>query len=480
MAARVFAAVDIGASGGRVMAGVVDPTSVTLHEVHRFPNGARRSDGHLRWDLTGLFGEVLEGLRLLARDLPDVESIGIDTWGVDYGLLDAEGALIAEPIAYRDDRTSAVIDAVHQRITPEELYAINGLQFLPFTTIYQLEAEKRSERWDRTEHAVLLPDLIAYWLTGELRTEVTNASTTGLLDVHSQCWSTELFDRLELPPDLLPPLQAPGIERGAVLPDIADRCGLATSTVVTTVGSHDTASAVVAVPSASDRFAYVASGTWSLVGLELAGPVLTGAARDRGFTNEGGVDGRTRFLRNVGGLWLLQESLLAWGAEDAGEGAASDLDRLLAEAASLPSGGPTIDVDDPAFIAPGDMPDRIAGAADRIAGAGGRPKMAPAQIVRCIIDSLATAFAATVQGAAELAGTDVDVIHIVGGGSQNELLCQSTADLAGRPVVAGPIEATAIGNVMVQARARGAAPASLEAMRAQVAASTPSRRYHPS
>jgi rhamnulokinase len=445
-----FAAVDIGASGGRVMAGVVERDRVTLEAVHRFANGVAEVDGHLRWDFTTLYGEVVAGL----ERVPEALSIGIDTWAIDYGLLDGDGNLLAEPIAYRDGRTAKVIDEVHAVVPPDELYAINGLQFLPFNTIYQLAAERDSAVWPDVAHAVLVPDLVAHGLTGELRTELTNASTTGLVDARSRQWSTELFSRLDLPASLLPPLQPPGEVRGltsAGMPVIA-------------VGSHDTASAVVGVPATTERFAYIASGTWSLVGLELPAPVLTEAARAANFTNEIGVDGRTRFLRNVGGLWLLQESMREWQRDDLAD--------LLAAAGQLAAGGPIIDVDDPAFIPPGRMPDRIAAAA-------GRPAMTEVETTRCILDSLAAGYAHTVERASALAGREVDVIHVVGGGSQNAVLCQLTADAAGVPVLAGPVEATALGNVLVQARAHGAVSASLEAMRSTIAASFALQRYEP-
>jgi rhamnulokinase len=444
-----FAAVDLGASGGRVMRGVVDGDRVELEAVHRFGNGVVELDGHLRWDLTALHREVLVGL----ERIPEPASIGIDTWGVDYGLVDERGALLAEPIAYRDDRTSTALDDVHRVVAPDELFAINGLQMLPITTIYQLVAERRGPLLDRAAHAVLLPDLVAAWLTGELRTEVTNASTTGLLDVRTRRWATELFERLDLPVDLLPALQAPGERRGTTSSGVP----------VVAVGSHDTASAVVAVPATTDRFAYICSGTWSLVGLELGSPVLSEAARLANFTNEAGVDGTTRFLRNVGGLWLLQECLRAWGRHD--------LDSLLAAAGARSADGPRIDVDDPAFIPPGRMPERIARAA-------GRP-MAEVATVRCIIDSLADAYARTVHTAAALADVEVDVVHVVGGGSRNELLCQLTADATGLPVVAGPAEASALGNVVVQARAAGLVPESLASIRRVLAAGTAVQTYQP-
>ncbi|HEY5886631.1 MAG TPA: rhamnulokinase family protein [Acidimicrobiales bacterium] len=455
MATRVFGAVDLGASGGRVVAGLVDGDDLALDIVHRFPNGVVERDGHLRWDFTRLFTEVETGIETLAAGHPDLTSIGIDTWGVDYGVLDADGQLLAEPIAYRDGRTEDVIDDVHARVPPAGLFAHNGLQSLPFTTLYQLVAEQRGPLWADAAHVVLLPDLLAHRLTGELGTEVTNASTTGLLDARTGDWSTDILDRLDIPTGMLPPLEQPGAVRGKGPGGVP----------VTTVGSHDTASAVVGVPARTERFAYVASGTWSLVGLELDGPVLTDEARGANFTNERGVDDRTRFLRNVGGLWLLQEAMREWSR--------TDLVPLLDEAAALPAGGPVIDVDDDRFIPPGGMPERIAVAADH-------PLMTDAETVRCIVDSLASAYARTVHQGAELAGAGVDVIHIVGGGSQNELLCQATADLAGLPVIAGPVEATALGNIVVQARAHGAMPASLEAMRARIAAVTPLRRYDPS
>ena len=468
----VFAAVDIGASGGRVMAGTVDGDRVELEAVHRFGNAAAEIDGHLRWDLEGLYEQVLVGLTELARRHPDVVSIGIDTWAVDYGLLDAEGTLLAPPIAYRDGRTESVIAEVHAKVDPAELYATTGLQFLPFNTLYQLAAEQRSPLWPRARSIMLLPDLLAYWLTGERRTEVTNASTTGLLDARTRTWAPELLDRLGVPAAMLPPLQSPGEVTGRLRPDVAARTGLGAATRVVAVGSHDTASAVVAVPARGPDFAYVSCGTWSLVGLELAEPVLTEASRAANFTNEGGVDGRVRFLRNVGGLWLLQESLRTWSER----GEPHDLADLLDAAAGCPPGGPTVDVDAEVFIPPGDMPARIRRACrDR-----GQPEPgSQAELVRCILDSLALAYAQTVDAAEQLSGRRAEVVHIVGGGSQNTLLCQLTADLSGRPVVAGPVEATALGNVLVQARAVGAAPRSLEGIRSLVASSSATRTYAP-
>jgi len=469
---RTFAAIDIGASSGRVVAGLVSENAITIEVVHRFANGMHAHDGHLRWNLSGLHAEVLVGLSVLADRYDDVVSIGIDTWAVDYGLLDADGRLLAEPIAYRDDRTDAVINEVDASISRERQYAISGLQFLPFNTIYQLAAEQRSDQWTRAVHALLLPDLLGYWLTGELRTEITNASTTGLLDARRRSWSAEAFAALGIPADLLPPLIEPGETLGVIRTEVADRTGLPRTTSVVAVGSHDTASAVVAVPAADRDIAYVSSGTWSLVGLELDEPVITDASRAANFTNEGGVDGRVRFLRNVGGLWLLQECLRDWS----GAGLESDLGVLLQSASRLPTGGPVVDVDDEAFIAPDGMPARIRAACR----AAGQPVPdGQAAVVRCVLDSLAVAYARTVEQAEQLTGRRAQTIHIVGGGSQNALLCQLTADRAARPVLAGPTEATALGNVVVQARTAGALAGNLEDLRAILRTGLELRRYEP-
>ena len=451
MSPRTFAAIDIGSSGGRVMAGRIEGNSISIDAVHRFANHVIEADGHLRWDLSLLHREVATGLTLL----PEAESVGIDTWGVDYGLLDADGRLLSEPISYRDERFSKALDDVHAVLPSERLYEITGTQFLPFNTIYQLAAEQRGPYWSRTNRVVLIPDLLAYWLTGRLRSEVTNASTTGLLDIRTGNWSDEILETLGIRPDFLPPIENPGALRGRT----------AAGLPVVTVGSHDTASAVVAVPATTDRFAYISSGTWSLVGLELDRPVVTNEARRANFTNETGIDSRVRFLRNVGGLWLLQECLRAWPSNGLAE--------LLAEASAVPAGGPTVDVDDPAFIAPGDMPRRIRAAA-------GSPTMTKPETIRCILDSLAASYTAALCQASRLADRAIDVVHVVGGGSQNELLCQLTADAVRLPVIAGPAEATAFGNILVQARTAGAAPRDLAALRALVAASTPLRRYEPS
>jgi rhamnulokinase len=468
----VFAAVDIGASSGRVILGRVTDPGVALETVHRFPNGVVELDGGLRWDFDALFAEVLAGLAAAASAAAfrgeTITSIGIDTWAVDYGLVNAAGELTAQPYSYRDDRSRAAVAPVHRKLDPARLYATTGLQFLQFNTLYQLFTERDLDG----VQALLIPDLIAFLLTGQRRTEATNASTTGLYDAVVGEWATGFLTALGLRKDLFPPLIEPGEAVGTLLPDIAARTGLAQATKVVAVGSHDTASAVAAVPAQEENFAYISSGTWSLVGLELKHPVLTEASRAANFTNERGVDATVRYLRNMGGLWLLSECQRTWAAE----GYKPELADLLAAAAAQPPGGPTINPDDSSFIAPDNMPARIRAT---VRHTGGVLPDGPAAITRCIMDSLAAGYARTIADAERLADRTVDVVHIVGGGSQNRLLCQLTADSTGKRVIAGPVEATAVGNVLVQARAAGHVRGGLTDLRRLVVASHQLRTFTP-
>ncbi|GAA1569816.1 rhamnulokinase family protein [Kribbella hippodromi] len=452
------AAVDLGASSGRVMLGEVGPDVLRLTELNRFWNGPVRTNGTLYWDVLHLYRSVLDGLRLAGA----VDSIGIDSWAVDYGLLDKAGRLLGNPIHYRDARTRGVMERVLETIPAGELYGVTGLQQLPFNTIYQLVAEELPAE---ASTLLMIPDLLAYWLTGELGVERTNASTTQLYDVRSREWSDELISRIGVPRAIFPVLQEPGSIVGRV---VADDNGLTSGVPVVAVGTHDTASAVVAVPAAGERFAYISSGTWSLVGLELDAPVLTEEARAANFTNEGGVDGRTRFLRNVMGLWILQECQRIWGDDD--------LDGLLRDAAGAPPFAVLIDPDAPEFLAPGNMPERID---EHCRTTGQEPPRSRAAVVRCILESLALAYRWTLRSAQAIAGRDVDVLHVIGGGSRNELLCQLTADATGLPVLAGPVEASALGNVLVQARALGEPLPDLDAMRALVRSTHRLRHYQP-
>jgi rhamnulokinase len=452
-----FAAVDLGASSGRVMLADLSD-GLELTQARRFPNGPVRLAGRLHWDILGLYREILAGL----RDAGPVTSIGIDSWAVDYGLLDETGALLGNPVHYRDDRTRGMAGQVADLVGAESLYEVTGLQVLPFNTVYQLLAD----RLDDAATMLMIPDLIGYWLTGEIGAEVTNASTTGLLDVNTRSWAVPLIDRLGLPEGLFPRLRQPGEALGGLRRDVAAEIGF--SAPVRAVASHDTASAVVAVPASGSGFAYISCGTWSLAGVELPGPVLTPESRAANFTNEAGIDGTVRYLRNVMGLWLLQECQRAWPGSDLGE--------LLKAAAGEPAFAAVVNPDEPAFLPPGDMPARIAAECRRT---GQRPPVSPAAFVRCVLESLALGHRLAVRQAMELSGREVSVVHLVGGGSRNELLCRFTADACGLPVVAGPGEATAIGNVLVQARAAGLV-SDLGEMRSLVASSQELRRYEPS
>ncbi|SEC18548.1 rhamnulokinase [Microbacterium hydrocarbonoxydans] len=464
MTVRSVAAVDLGATSGRVMIGRIGDGRLDLELVSRFPNGPVEREDGLHWDFGALYEHVVAGLAEAVRREPGIESIGIDSWAVDYGLL-RDGDLLAEPFHYRDARTARGVDEVHAIAGFDELYRRNGLQFLPFNTLYQYRVDSRLADADA---ALLIPDLIAFLLTGRAVAEHTNASTTGLLGVDSGEWDAELAERLGIPSRILPTLVDPGETIGTLRADLVARIGK--DLPVIAVGSHDTASAVVAAPLSTPHSAYISCGTWGLVGIELTEPVLTDAARDANFTHELGVDRRYRFLHNVTGLWLLSETVRAWEAED---GLAIDLPELLAAASAVTGDVPIFDANDSSLSAPGDMPARIAA----LLGAAA-PSTRPG-FARSIVESIAAAFGEAVQTASDLSGRELDSIHLVGGGSLNRLLCQATADRTGLPVLAGPVEATALGNVLVQARALGAAPASLEELRALVAATHEPELFSP-
>jgi rhamnulokinase len=458
--ARAFAAVDLGASSGRVIRGLISPDRLEPAEVHRFPNnpltGADPA-GALRWDFAALERGAREGLRLAGP----VEGIGIDSWAVDYGLLDAAGALIANPVHYRDRRTEGVPEQVFARIPARRLYEITGIQHQPFNTVHQLAAARDTAEFKAAARILMIPDLLAYRLSGVAGSEVTNASTTGMLDPATRSWSAEIAKAVGIDPGMFPPLREPGEPAGI---------DVDSGTPLFVVGSHDTASAVAAVPAVDGNFAYISSGTWSLVGVELSAPVLTEASRAANFTNELGVDGTVRYLRNVMGLWLLQECLRTWHKE-------SELAALLEAAASATARRSVVDAADPVFLAPGDMPARIAKAC---LDAGQPAPRDEAETVRCILDSLAETYRRAIEDAARLSGQRIDVVHIVGGGARNTLLCQLTADATGLPVIAGPEEAAAIGNLLVQARAADVIHGGLPELRSLVARTQPLRRFEPS
>jgi rhamnulokinase len=441
-----FAAIDLGAESGRVVHGRFDGARVTLEVAHRFENRPVRLPDGLHWNLLALFGEALAGLRRL-----DVRGVAVDTWGVDYALLDREGRVLGLPFHYRDGRTEGMVARAHARVGADELYGVTGIQTMPINTVFQLLADAAAPR---AERIALVPDLLAFWLSGELVNEVTNASTTGLLDARSGTWARGLIDRLGLPAE---PFAGDPVEPGVTLGPVLAHHEIAADVHV--AASHDTASAFVAAPVRGDNAAILSSGTWSLLGLELDAPALGDRAREFNLTNERGVDGTIRLLRNVMGLWLVQECRRCWGDPS--------YEELMAEAAAAREDVPLFDPDDERFLRSGDMPSLICA----VCVEAGQP--APegrGEIVRSVLTSLARKYRLVLDQLQLVTGREVEVVHVIGGGARNELLCRLTADALGRPVLAGPVEATALGNVLVQARAVGEL-GSLAEMRAVAAAS---------
>ncbi|HEX6760546.1 MAG TPA: rhamnulokinase family protein [Propionibacteriaceae bacterium] len=465
------AAVDLGATSGRVMLGHLGPDQLSVEAVHRFPNDPVRLPDGLHWNILELYRNLLIGVRKAVGAQPDLAGIGIASWAVDYGLV-SDDRLINNPFHYRDERTARGVDLVDKIADHATLYATNGLQFQPFNSIYQLAVDHEAGVIDDTTRMLMIPDLLGFWLTGEQVVERTNASTTGLLDIGTGDWNATLIDKLSLPRSLFPSLVDPGSRIGSLRDEVASEVGATAAVDVIAVGSHDTASAVVGVPMTEPGAAYISSGTWSLVGVELGRPVLSDDSREANFTNEGGVDGKIRYLRNVMGMWLLSESIRTWERE----GQSAELMTLLAQAAAVSNPVPIFDANHPSLLPPGDMPKRIAALC---ADAGTAAPDSPAMFARSILESLAEAYATAIDDAERLSGHKINTVHIVGGGSQNALLCQLTANRTGRRVLAGPVEATAIGNVLIQGRATGLVDGELSELRALVARTFPPAQYQP-
>ena len=518
-------AIDLGASSGRVLRGVFDGECLAIEECSRFPNGPvavpgpRSSDGSqsggeaqvaYEWDILALWHGILDGLRE-ARLRGSVDAIGIDTWAVDYGLLDEDGRLIGNPASYRSARCGVGASEVLDRWDSAWLYERNGLQFQPFNTVFQRVADRGERRADCARTALLIPDLLAYWLTGEARSELTNASTTGLVNAAERDWDPEILHRLRDDfgvEHLFPPIIEPGEILGeARVEGIELRTSTGEPTPVVAVGSHDTASAVAGVPAQTGAFAYISSGTWSLVGTELVAPVLSEEARAANFTNELGVDGTVRFLANIMGMWVQQECMREWaslGDSASGAGGRVDWPFLDAQTEAAQPARYLLDMSSPELMAPGGMVERVhslwipgPGASPSSslggdsfsldeAGAGvGDPQSADvdprerATMLRAITDSLALAYRRAIRRTIELSGNHPEAIHLVGGGSKNRLLAQETADATGIPVIAGPVEATALGNMLISLRAIGAAGGTLMDLRAISRASSALVTYEP-
>jgi rhamnulokinase len=450
MKRKVHLAIDLGASSGRVLAGLFDGETLELAEIHRFANGPVNVNGRLYWRTFELWHNILAGLRLAARQFGDeIVSVGVDAWGVDFGLLDRNGELLGAPVAYRDARTNGGFDRAFAVVPREEIFAETGLQFMELNTLYQLHAAKQSGSppLDRAARLLHMPDLFHWMLTGEQANEATIASTSQLFNPRARTWSDKLIERFGFPREIFGQILEPGTMLGPLLAHVAEETGLKNVNVVLP-GSHDTASAVLAVPAATPNWAYISSGTWSLMGLEASNPVINDDAFHWNFTNEGGVAGTTRLLKNISGLWLVQECQRVWKSQ----GHDYDWQQLTELAQEAEPLAAVVDPDDPRLIAPRDMPATLA---TLVAESGQSAPETHGAIVRTALESLVLKYREELGHLEHLGGSPIEHLHIVGGGTQNRLLCQLTADACNRPVLAGPVEATAIGNVLMQAIAAG-------------------------
>lgn len=445
-----FLALDLGAASGRAVIGRFDGERLALEEVHRFSNGPVRIHDSLHWDVLRLFTEIKNGLAKSIQDHgPELASIGLDTWGVDFALLDKQGALIGNAYHYRDNRTAGMVEGAFRRVPHEEIFAQTGIQFMQINTLYQLLAMvvQESPQLTIADTLLMMPDLFNYWLTGRKVSERTIASTSQCLNPQTGDWTRSLVEKLSIPSHIFPEIVKPGTVLGELLPAIADETGAGHVSVVAP-GCHDTASAVAAVPAESSNYAYLSSGTWSLMGVEVAEPIINARSRDYNFTNEGGVCDTIRLLKNITGLWLIQECRRTWASQ--GEELSYDEITQLAEAA--PPFVAIIDPDAKEFLAPGDMPARIR---EYCAHTGQEIPDSKGSIARTALESLALKYRWVIERLEELLGYRLEILHIVGGGTQNQLLNQFAADAIGRPVVTGPVEATAAGNVLLQMLALG-------------------------
>jgi rhamnulokinase len=450
MKAKRYIAVDLGAESGKVFLGNLSDDKVVLEEVHRFGNEPIEQDGSLRWDFERLFSEVKAGIeKAFEKSGGQVLGIGVDSWGVDFGLLDEEGRLIENPYHYRDGRTDGVMEKAFKLMPKRQIYENSGLQFLQFNTIYQLLAMRpaNSQALSRAKKLLFMADLISYFLTGRAFAEYTLASTSQLMDMRTGRWSEKIFESMKLPFEIMPDIVKPGTVAGRLKRELADEIGCDVMPVIA-VASHDTASAVASVPAEGDRWAYISSGTWSLCGIEVSQAVINDKTFEYSFTNEGGVEGTIRLLKNIMGLWLVQQCRSTWQAE----GQLFSYEQLSRMAEKAEPFAGRINPDDTRFLSPGDMPKKIN---EFLIETAQRPIEDKAQMIRVILESLALKTRWVVDRIEQITGIVLDCLHIVGGGIQNELLCRFIADATGKRVIAGPVEATAAGNILMQARATG-------------------------
>jgi rhamnulokinase len=469
-----FVAFDLGAESGRAVLGRFDGERLELEEIHRFANGPVRVLDSLHWDVLRLFGEVKNGLILCAQRCGgELASVGLDTWGVDFALLGRGDVLLGNPYHYRDRRTDGMMEEVFNRVPREEVFERTGIQFMQLNSLYQLFSMVfyKSPILEVAETFLMMPDLFNFWLAGCKVSEFTDASTTQLYDPRAGGWARPLFDRLGLPLHIMPEVVPPGTALGPLLPVVAEEVGIIGKVNVIAPACHDTGAAVAAVPAEDKDYAYISSGTWCIPGAEITEPIITPKSLEYNFTNEGGVRGTFRFLRNVMGLWLVQECKRTWERQ----GEDYSYDTLTRMAAAAPPFTALLDPDCPDFLKPGDMPARIQACCRRTGQTVPEEKGA---IVRTALESLALKYRWVLERLEELLGRRVNKIHIIGGGVRNDLLCQFAADATGRLVLAGPAEATSIGNIIMQAIAGGYI-GSLEEARALIRRSFPLVSYEP-
>lgn len=467
-----FLAFDLGAESGRALLGTLDGGHLSVREIRRFPNTPLSRAGHIHWNVAALLEEMKAAMRDAAAQAPSMLSgIGVDTWGVDFGLLGRDGSLVGLPYCYRDRRNLGAMEEFFKLVPPQALYAATGIQFMPFNTLFQIYAmvRERSPELDAAADLLFMPDLFNFLLTGRKAAEATIASTSQILDPRRRSWIPGLFQAMGISKKLLQPVIEPGTVLGPLSAGAAAETGIAGVPVIATA-SHDTAAAVAAVPAQGEDWVYISSGTWSLVGTEESAPIMTPEALEFNLTNEGGVGGTTRFLKNVSGLWLVQGCRRAW--EKDGPVSYEELSRAAAEAPAFQA---IIDPDSPDFINPPDMPEAIRGFCRKT---GQLPPGSRAAMVRSILESLALKCRLVIDRLRVIRGRPVEAVHIIGGGSRNDLLCRFTAEAVGLPVLAGPAEATAVGNILVQGLALGLVT-SISGIRDIVRGSFEIRSYEP-
>jgi len=472
MSISKFLAIDLGAESGRAFVGILDSGKIFLEEIHRFPNVPIVIEEHLHWNTSELFGQIKKSIRLaVEKGFGDIESVGIDTWGVDFGLVNEHDGTVDPPFTYRDSRTNGVMERVFEKISKKEIFERTGIQFMQINSLYQLCSMRGECSFDRFDRLLFMPDLMNYFLTGEKLSEYTIASTSQMFNAIQKRWDESILSRLDLPMRIMGPIVQPGTVIGPMLPGIRREAGLKREVNVVAVASHDTASAIAAVPPSEEEWAFLSSGTWSLIGIEAERPIINEISLASNFTNEGGVGGKITFLQNIMGLWLLQELRRSWEKD----GAYYSYDELANMARDATGFKCIVDPGDSSFLNPHNMEDAISVFCNQTNQP--LPK-SRGEFVRCVFESLAFKYSSALQKINVITGKNIERLHIVGGGSRNEMLNQFTADAAEIPVIAGPTEAAVLGNIMVQAMAHGKI-GSLEDGRAVIKDSFELREYVP-